>query len=145
MAGVVLSGLERRRRWSEDEKVAIVAETLVPGVSVRDVMDRHGLASSLIYTWRKQARLGLFGPMRSAVFAPVAVVPSSQPMISDVCDHHASSALHGVEDEPSCRVDPCSGSRIEIMLGPDVRVLVGPDIERAALETVLYALRAVGR
>lgn len=145
MAGVVLSGLERRRRWSEDEKVAIVAETLVPGVSVRDVMDRHGLASSLIYTWRKQARLGLFGPMRSGVFAPVAVVPSSQPMISEVCDHHASSALHRVEDEPSCRVDPCSGSRIEIMLGPDVRVLVGPDIERAALETVLYALRAVGR
>ena len=45
MAGVVLSRLERRRRWSEDDKAAIVAETLVPGVSVRDVMDRHGLAN----------------------------------------------------------------------------------------------------
>jgi transposase-like protein len=110
MAGVVLSRLERRRRWSEDEKAAIVAEILVPGVSVRDVMDRHGLSSSLIYTWRKQARLGLFGPMRSAVFAPLAVVPSSQPMISQVCDHHTSSALHGVEDAPSCRVGPSFGS-----------------------------------
>jgi transposase len=145
MAGVVLSGPERRRRWSQDEKFAIVAETLVPGVSVRDVMDRHGLAGSLIYTWRKQARLGLFEPMRSAAFAPVAVVPSSQPMIGEVCDHHPSSVLHAVEDKPSCRVDPCSASRIEIELGPDVRVLVGPDIDRSALEIVLGALQAVGR
>ena len=78
MAGVVLSRLERRRRWSEDEKAAIVAEILVPGVSVRDVMDRHELASSLIYTWRKQARLGLLAPMRSTVFAPLAAVPASR-------------------------------------------------------------------
>lgn len=52
MAGVVLSRLERRRGWSVDEKVAIVAETMVTGLSVRGGMDWPGLSSSLIRMWR---------------------------------------------------------------------------------------------
>ena len=129
MSGVVLGGPERRRRWSEGEKVAIVAETLAPGVTVREVMERHGLASSLIYTWRKQARLGLFGPMRSAAFAPVAMIEAAEPVTSLAVPE---------QQAVSC-------SRIEIILGSDVRVLVGPEIDRSALETVLSALRAVCR
>lgn len=87
MAGVVLSRLERRRRWSEDDKAAIVAETLVPGVSVRDVMDRHGLANV--------AQAGPIGSVWADALGSLCACSScaSQPMISEVCDHHASSAL----------------------------------------------------
>jgi len=61
MGGVVLAGPERHRRFSNEQKIAIVGESFLPGVRVREVMDRYGLASSVIYTWRKQARAGHFG------------------------------------------------------------------------------------
>jgi transposase-like protein len=70
MGGVVLVGPERHRRFSDEQKIAIVGESFLPGVRVREVMDRYGLASSVIYTWRKQARAGHFG---GGMFAPVTL------------------------------------------------------------------------
>ena len=52
----VLDGLERRRRWSQDDKARIVEETLVPGAKVTDVARRNGVAASVVFTWRRQAR-----------------------------------------------------------------------------------------
>ncbi|MCK1495238.1 transposase, partial [Bradyrhizobium sp. 180] len=52
----VLGGLERRRRWSQDDKARIVEETLVPGAKVTEVARRNGVAASLVFTWRRQAR-----------------------------------------------------------------------------------------
>ena len=55
MDGKVL-GVERRRRWNRDEKARIVEETLMPGAVVCEVARRHGVAQSLLFTWRRQAR-----------------------------------------------------------------------------------------
>ncbi len=44
-------GAERRRRWSYDEKVRLVEETLQPGETVWGAR-RHGVAHSLLFTWR---------------------------------------------------------------------------------------------
>ena len=52
----VLGGLERRRRWSQDDKSRIVEETLAPGAKVTEVARRNGVAASLVFTWRRQAR-----------------------------------------------------------------------------------------
>jgi len=52
----VLGGLERRRRWSQDDKARIVEETLAPGTKVTEVARRNGVAASLVFTWRRQAR-----------------------------------------------------------------------------------------
>ncbi|MCK1459823.1 transposase [Bradyrhizobium sp. 2] len=52
----VLGGLERRRRWSQDDKARIVEETLTPGAKVTEVARRNGVAASLVFTWRRQAR-----------------------------------------------------------------------------------------
>jgi transposase len=57
MDGKVL-GVERRRRWSKDEKSRIVEETLMPGAVVSEVARRHGVAQSLLFTWRRLARTG---------------------------------------------------------------------------------------
>lgn len=50
----VLGGLERRRRWSQDDKARIVEETLAPGAKVTAVARRNGVAASLVFTWRRQ-------------------------------------------------------------------------------------------
>jgi transposase len=52
----VLGGLEQRRRWPQDDKARIVEETLAPGAKVTEVARRNGVAASLVFTWRRQAR-----------------------------------------------------------------------------------------
>src|SRR3954452_3452458 len=54
MASVaVLAGAERRRRWSIEQKRAIVAAAFKPGAVVRDVARQADVTSSLIYRWRR--------------------------------------------------------------------------------------------
>jgi transposase len=48
----VLDGVERRRRWSSDEKTRLVEETLVRGAKVSEVARRNGISASLLFTWR---------------------------------------------------------------------------------------------
>jgi transposase len=55
----VLGGIKRRRRWSRDDKMRIIEETLVPGAVVTEIARRHGSATSLVFTWRRRARLAI--------------------------------------------------------------------------------------
>ncbi len=71
MLGEVL-GVERRRRWSDDEKLEILLEVGVGGASVTQVAQRYELTRSQIYGWRRDLRKkGLWSPDRGAVFLPV--------------------------------------------------------------------------
>ena len=49
-----------RRQWSIEQKREIVAESLVPGTRPSQVVRKHGISSSQLYTWRQQLtrRLG---------------------------------------------------------------------------------------
>jgi transposase len=49
----VITSVQRRRRWSAEEKVAIVQETYAPGMSVSLVARRHGIAPNQLFTWRR--------------------------------------------------------------------------------------------
>src|SRR5580700_11522127 len=68
--GEVLTGPERRRRWSVEEKLRILAQSVAPGSSTSLACRMHGISSGQLYTWRRQFRTGeLTG------FAPVLVAP----------------------------------------------------------------------
>jgi transposase len=45
----VLGGVERRRRWSHDDKMRIIEETLAPGARVTEVARRNGIAASVVF------------------------------------------------------------------------------------------------
>src|SRR6185437_5830785 len=49
----VITGVARRRRFSTDLKLAVVAETMQPGMSISYLARRHGLSHSLAFRWRR--------------------------------------------------------------------------------------------
>jgi transposase len=55
---VVTVSEERRRRWSVQEKAALVKETYEPGMSVSLVARKHGISASQLFNWRKLEREG---------------------------------------------------------------------------------------
>jgi len=59
MAVTVLSGPERRRRWTTAAKLRLVEETLAPEASVAEIARRHDVHPHLLHSWRKQARTGV--------------------------------------------------------------------------------------
>ena len=78
MDGKVL-GIERRRRWSRDEKARIVEETLAPGAVVSEVARRHGVAQSLLFTWRRLARMAEPAGREGSILLPVEIDATSPP------------------------------------------------------------------
>ena len=58
---VKVLGVERRRRWSCDEKVRLIEETLHAGETVSGIDRRRVLAASLLITWHQQARQSRLG------------------------------------------------------------------------------------
>jgi transposase-like protein len=65
----VISGVERRRRWSGEEKARITAESFVAGAHVSDVARRHAMSPGLLHHWRRLARQA--GSSGDAMFVPV--------------------------------------------------------------------------
>jgi transposase len=75
----VTTRTERRRRWSAEEKLRIVRETLRPGAVAQVIADQHGIGTGLLYTWRKQMlTVAMTG------FAAVEVAPDAetQPLLA---------------------------------------------------------------
>jgi transposase len=50
----VITSVERRRRWSREEKLRIVAESAQPGRTTSQVARDHGIAPGQLFIWRRQ-------------------------------------------------------------------------------------------
>ena len=135
----IITGRERRRRWSVAEKLRILAECDEPGAQVSAVAARHGAYRSLVFQWRRQARDGLlvaepvpgFVPVRLEAPEPAspAAAPSEAPLASPTAPARRASP------------PPRSPAAIEIELPDGARVRVGEEVGMAALRRVLAALR----
>ena len=109
----VITGVGRRRRWSDEDKARIVAESLDPAATVSAVARRYGLHASQLFVWRQ--RLAAPAALEAPAFVPVVV---------------AEGAATPAE----------TAGRMEIALGPAV-VRVGADVDAAALRRVLEVVR----
>jgi len=67
----LISGPERRRRWSEEQKLALVAAAFAPGAIVSEVARRADVCSGQLYRWRQELGGGAAG------FAAVVVTADS--------------------------------------------------------------------
>ena len=115
----VITGVGRRRRWTDEGKARIVAESLDPTTTASAVARRHGLHVSQLFTWRQQLQ-------RSASAAAEVRGPGFVPVV--VAEDAAAPAE--------------TAGRMEIALGPAV-VRVGADVDAAALRRVLEVVRGL--
>ncbi len=115
----VITGVGRRRRWTDEEKAWIVAESLDPATTVSAVARRYGLHASQLFVWRQQLQ-------RHASSAETSVAPRFVPVLL-------------AEDSPALAE---ATGRMEIALGSAV-VRVGADVDAAALRRVLEAIRGL--
>lgn len=49
----IITGRERRRRYSAEYKLALVEETMLPGMTVSAAARIHGVSPSLLFNWRR--------------------------------------------------------------------------------------------
>jgi transposase len=128
----VVTGVERRRMWSAQEKAAIVAECLAEGAVVSEVARRHGLNPQQVFGWRARLRDAVKGSAPSCDATP-AFVPA---IVEDEPLSLAAPALPAAVVS-AASVDPAP---IEIALG-GVVVRVRGEADPRVLMTVLKALR----
>ena len=109
----------RRRRWTEDEKLRIVAESLSGSRLVSSTARRYGISRSLLTTWRRQFRMQpQLGVEAGSGFVPAVVRP-----------------------EGTADVAPAlSSTRMEIVVSRDRRIIVDAGVNVAALAQVLDLL-----
>jgi transposase len=115
----VITGVGRRRRWSEEDKARIVAESLDPATTSSAVARRYGLHVSQLFTWRQQLQ-------RSASSAAATGGLTFVPVL--------------VAEDSAAPAEPAG--RMEIALGPAV-VRVGADVDAVALRRVLEVVRGL--
>src|ERR1700685_4748745 len=70
----LIKSVRRRRRWSQDEKLRIVAESARPGRTASQVARDHGIAPGQLFTWRRQLLSeAIAGGVGGDGFVPVAI------------------------------------------------------------------------
>jgi transposase len=128
----IITGVERRRRWSLEEKLRIVAETEQPGSGIAEIARRYEISRGLLWNWRSQVRRGMLRPEPAPEFLPVRTI--SEPANGHGMKQLAPSSASG--PDPTM-----SGGKIEITLPDGTSVKVGHDVGLVTLRRVMTVLR----
>jgi transposase len=140
----VISGRERRRAWTTEQKLQIVAESFEAGASPIAVARRHGIGSGLLYTWRQQlvrGELGAVAPQSTPGFARVEVVPTpARTQMPAAMRREPEGGIAPPDGGTSLAMLGRLDGRIEIVLAGGVVVRVGAAVDQGALCRVLAAL-----
>ena len=116
MAHVTLmTGPERRRRWSSEERRAILMAAFTPGAVVADVSRQYEVSTSLIYQWRRE----VMAARAEAQFIPAIIVDGPSNL------------------EPLARSEPA----IVVELASGARVTIGAAASVSMVSAALRALR----
>ena len=111
----VYSGAQRRREWSDDEKLTILGAAFASGACVTEVARRLDIAPSLIYRWRSK-----FAARGGAGFAPVLITPEPAPASSTSAGPPPLAPPDSAREAVGCAVHvamivTARGVRIEVM------------------------------
>jgi transposase len=127
----IITGVERRRRWSLEEKLRIVAETEQPGSGIAEIARRYEISRGLLWNWRSQVRRGVLRPEPLPVFLPIQTI--REPADGNGVGHVEPSLARGTEQG--------ADGKIEITLPDGTSIKVGHDVGLLALRRVMTVLR----
>jgi transposase len=115
----VISGAERRRHWSDEDRARILAAISEPGAVVAEVARREDVCASLVFKWRREMRQA--AEAKIGGFAPVVIEPAPSP-----CSTTSSNSASAI---------------IEVEL-KDARVRIHAGAPPSAIAAALKALRS---
>jgi transposase len=134
----IITGPERRRRWSEEEKLQLVAEACRPGNSVSRVARQRGISASQLFGWRRQALAkGLITDNRSAPSTAPALTFWSVEVVEEPAIADAGEEVRPARRRKAART---SGA-IEIALKSGDRVRVEGCADASLVVRIVCALR----
>ena len=126
MRGDIL-GLERRRRWCDEEKLEIVLSVGVGGATVTQVAQRHDVTRQQIYAWRHELKKkGLLSALPEALFLPVEF------------DRPMELAMPAV----ASAVEAARSAQIELQLANGRCLRFDPALDAVTLMQVIRAVEA---
>jgi transposase len=127
----IITGVERRRRWTLEEKLRIVAETEQPGAGIAEIARQYEISRGLLWNWRSQVRRGVLKAELPPVFLPMRT-------ISEAADFR--NTRH-VEPSATGADSAVSSGKIEITLPDGTSIKVGHDVGLVTLRRVMSVLR----
>lgn len=107
---------QKKRFWSDEEKVSICLQTCAPGVSVAQVARRYAMNTNLIHKWLRDPK---FAPDQKAVeeqtapdpcFLPVEIV--DRPVVEEPAPTLADNAA---SDHSAIEIDIAGGHQLRIV------------------------------
>lgn len=135
-----LTGTERRRSYTPDEKARLVEEAFRPGVMVAAAARRLGVHESLLYRWRRELCVPVEPGVEDTGFLPVTVALDAGPT--------PSIPPASISKEPAVdRERPISAvpAILEVTLPGGTRVRMQGSVDPALAVSVLKALAVPGR
>ncbi|MET0372689.1 MAG: transposase [Rhizorhabdus sp.] len=146
----IITRVERRRRYGDEERAAVLAQCAEPGATVVGVSRRLGISASLIHGWRKSLREAARIASEPLQFIPYGAVPGpvepvAKPVSASVTAERRAplSAAGAPSPSPEELVRPYPGARpggIDIDLPSGVRLSVDSYVNEKALARVLRTL-----
>jgi transposase len=148
----VILRTERRRKWTEQDRQRILADCDEPGVTIREVCERHQIAESLIYGWRAERRQKIAQVVEPLRFIDCGAIPADEAPV-----HPLSAAPANLLPAKPKRVQPIAApvdnemptppdnrlGLIEVQLPTGERLAVDSFVNEKALARVLRTLRDV--
>ena len=110
----------RRRRWSDDEKLRIVLESLETPRATSSTARRHGISRSLLVTWRRALR--------------------AEPVGAGIQQSSFVRAVGAPAETVAAESSASKTGRMVIEIGKHRRVIVDAGVDAAALARVLAIL-----
>jgi transposase len=138
----IMPRVERRRKWTEAEKAALLAEADEPGSSVVAVARNHGIAKSLLYNWRAARKAGALAALPGGErleFIPLGAITGTE---ATRVPRQMTKVRSGDSDHSLNKgLVPDGAGAIEIELISGVRVRVDTAVNETALWRVLRATK----
>jgi transposase len=143
------------RIWSIQDKRRVVEQALAPGASVAEVARRNGLNTNMVFRWRREYRMGRYGPEarepQGPNFIPVGVIGDDGRIVrSAILDVKARPALTDpplqIEGTVAKPTPPPSlierpAQRVDLELPNKTRLTFDPNIDEAVFRRLIAMVK----